>query len=264
MFQKVKENISIITILIIIVGYYDMYTYYQKFGINIYNYLEPTEIIFAFSSIFQASIKILTTILIGVVFTIVTIREKKMSATEMSSQLIRNELKQQLKNGWLLVGVLVLVLGCVIVLNLLFKTSLTITEEDLVILYSFICVDSFMLTKILILNKKIKMINGAGITDEKIERVEKSHYNVVCCFIFLVVITFFNHRNSIKYGNVLSGNPKYSVQISPTPIDFSLNSQYVGSTKSYVFFYDNALIKVKAYPERNIDLVSIKELRNGL
>ena len=39
---------------------------------------------------------------------------------------------------------------------------------------------------------------------------------------------------------------------------------YVGSTKSYVFYYDSAAKVINAYPEREIKSITIKDLRRGL
>lgn len=47
----IAEHIPLVTIVVLISGYFNIHSYYPSFGISIYNYLDPSEIVFSFSSI---------------------------------------------------------------------------------------------------------------------------------------------------------------------------------------------------------------------
>src|SRR5687768_4870999 len=45
-------NIPVITIIIILLGLFNLNNYYQRYGIEVYNYIEVQEILFSFTNIF--------------------------------------------------------------------------------------------------------------------------------------------------------------------------------------------------------------------
>jgi hypothetical protein len=269
MFTKIANAIPSITILVIITGYYDLHIYYQKFGVNISSFLDPTEIIFAFSTIFHAVITILSLSIVGAWAASITEHiQKKSNAISEKPNIIalissHENLRKATKIG--VVGILIIFIAMILTI-VVFLDFLHINDFILLIGCLSILSIYWFTVKIFQIRSNLRILKSPSFTIDQFSSVKllTKFSNYDYSFLLLVLLLYFNVRSQIRYQNVIDGFPKYAVQLEGTDQVKSKSEFYIGSTRNYIFMYDSLSKTVKSYPERDIKRIEIKEIRDGI
>lgn len=258
----------------ILTGFYDTFSYFRKFGLNIAYYLEPSEIIFSLSTLFYLLVSLGIYSAIGALvrehsdgrsyidFVLATIHgapdEKKKIVKE---QILRRRVRVTCLLVPLLIGIVVL---------LLWNASyLTITEKDLIFIWIQLLTIYWVCFQTWFVFKEVNSIDfGAEVLSVSTEVLQQSAKNqrLHLAWLFLSFFLLLQVRNGIIYRNVMEGHPSREItfQHSGDTIKSTPSTPYIGSSKEYIFLYDTANKSVIIYPEREVSISTIKELRIGL
>jgi len=219
------------SIVFIVFGYFNTYNYYNFFSIPIYNYLDVSEIIFSFSSIFSLMYVLLFCTMIAI-FPLAWAGGGNIE-----------QRKNKLKNIFLFI-IITFELGTAFVYA--FYTSST--PEILIGLF-------FLINLLLIL-----FFFARNYSKKRDDIIGVLKY-VVCIFIFLSYIVT---NNFASYRSIITNSPKFEVEMRlPNKIISSTKDlHYVGATNNYIFFYDVYSKKSMIYPKQNSDWISIKRAKH--
>lgn len=273
MFSKIINSISTITLILILVGYYDLFVYYQKFGINISSFLDPTEILFAFSSIFQAIVTITGIFILGM-FAVSIFDQKHVSENKQDEKPNIASIVYRFKKlrKITLIGILgiAIIFGSITFISTVLLKFRHVTDFILLIDCVSIIAVYWFTVKFFQIKSVLKVLESSSfkidqITHKDIQIANFSNYDYA--FIIIVTLLYFNVRSEVRYQNVITGFPKYSVHFETndeTDDKKELKELYIGSTRNYIFMYDSSTHEVMSYPEREVKFFKIKELRPGL
>ncbi len=256
MLKTFTQNIGTITIGAILLGYYDLYTYYEYFGVNIYSYVDPSEIIFSISSVFKAFVVFLSLFLWGTISSQITYSEKKDTTYTTKVEIYLIGVR---KSARILLGIILFIL--VAFLAQLLSDALTSVEDlDLIFLYIFTLLVYVLVSRLSLISLIIKKKNF-----DYIKKIW-TFSGVDAAIVFLLTIFLFTERSMIRHRNVVDGFPKYSNELvfesSTYPNRKSIF--YVGATRSHYFYYDSLSKQVHGIPSSAVKFIYIKELRKGL
>jgi hypothetical protein len=221
---KVSEGIGkvvpTITILLILLGYFNLYHFYNLFGIEINKFVDTTEIIFSFSSIY---LEIIASVFAVSFYSLVFIYGKA------GFQKIRSRFKRSTVTGAHKKRIQFLVL----VLELMFLCVLMIInsrDEEFNFLFITFAIG---LAAFLQINILLEM---------RILQQPK----VVISIVVLWFILFMVVRNITTMPTILKERSNCTVVVSKGDsilVQSSDTLRYVGSTRGYFFFFD---VKEKA------------------
>lgn len=222
-FNEIKEIVPILTIGIVLLGFFNVYHYYSLFGIVITPYLETTEIIFSFSSLFISLIFIFSLLLVVLLFIIIGLEVRWIKPEGNTS--IR-----------MLVTLAIILLP--IYAFIYFFGSLMVVENPL---------DAVVIHLILLI---------AVLTIGKVAR-----YKIVIIF-FVYSICFLAYRNIVdfkKITNELQHSYHVNLKLEDVNLSTSKDFFYIGSTRRYVFFWDSFSKKAMVYPLSDIKWLSVQK-----
>lgn len=225
---RITEFIPTITLVIIVLAFFNLYSFYSFYGIDISSYIDATEIIFSFSSLFY-SVFLLTATAIFVY-----------STTEYSAPLHdwMRERQWYFKLLYALVA---------------FGIQLAVLMGFSFFLFGFtmhnILIDLVPLMIILLIYMMVK--------------IAKPSLSTKIWLTFFIAIVFIHYRNWEDYRKiVVNKRPRFDVTINYSDKVIKSNGDllYINSTQNYAFFWRPSIKSVQSYSLENVDSFVIKNL----
>jgi hypothetical protein len=219
--------ISVGTLVVILLSYYNTVMMYGLFGVNIISFLDPSEIIFSFTQLFVISL-LFTVTFLTVSALIATLKDRPVDPESKFYRFFkyRDHLFTVLF-GILAFGLMSMLLDMMGISLRAFERILTIA------LLLFINMD-----------KKVAQ-------------------NLKYMFIVTLFLGFMSERN-VRYNTwIRNGKPEFFVEMQ-TDKYHVVSDQclvYYGSTKNYIFFWDVTKKQTKVYSTTNLEWITMK--RNG-
>src|SRR5437879_4523494 len=233
MIKIISKNIGIISITALLLSYFDMFYYYNQFGLNITPYIEPTEIIFSFSWLYSVFIQFLLVTATVTIF-------KWLAQFDEKREPIAKALDEKVLRKQVYVAVSVIftniILGAPTLWYFLYTSkSIDITDADL-LLYTF-----FVLSLFILAWYSISIIRAARTKTQGVQFGNVSwnaSWNLV--MIGLLIFSFLIIRNTLRANNILFGHARNSVTaITDKTIYKTTDSTlYIGSTQKYIFLFN--------------------------
>jgi hypothetical protein len=237
-FVKIIESTALfaplVSVILILAGFFNLYNYYNFFGVDITNYVEIGEIVFSFSAIFNDILLLGVAFLIVVVITAIRESRRKPSTTAPT------------KVERIVVAIirLLLLLGATIVFGLAVTKDGRLSGIELIILFFF--GTSFIF--LLLLDTSWFGVTGIG------------RHIITGCFVLVIPMLFVITRNFLRYQSIVNGNPKYSVELlGEIDVKSDADNVYVGSTKNYHFFYSRSKEECTVYRSSLFDMTTVKK-----
>jgi len=226
---SIPETISIATIGIILLGFFNIYIYYALYDLDITPYLEPSEIIFSFSSLFVNAI-LLTCF--GVVFIVIS---RFLSVLKNPSTIGKKIFQAVLVP--LIMGILLFSFGFVFGGNENIGFVLGLAE---ILIFMAIFV-----TYLVFLDNKYSFFTKLFI-------------------YFFITITYLVIRNKTEVSEIVDyKNPRFeiSMNVNDSIVKSGKSFFYIGATKNSIFFWNDTVKKVKSYPRNSIKWIETKYIR---
>lgn len=266
--KSLKDYLPLASILLILAGVFNIDNYYSRFGIDIITYLDATEVLFSFASIYTRTV--LPIIILGLLFVyyfnykyvrmkkniekVVEILDKENPEEESiatfntSLEKLRNEARIKIY--------------LFLVVTILF--NIFISHSDI-----FIRIHEFAYSFLYLL-----IILFLGVILFSYNTIKKSSASVPIFFkfetFFIITIILFSAmyvRNEIKATNLTKGYAKHSVILRLDDLrSISTNDSimFVGSTRNYYFFHNRNSKLNKVIAASKVKEVLQKELRTGI
>ncbi|SRR5260221_7726595 len=235
--KPVLEFIPAVSICVVVVGYFNLYFYYNQFGIDISTFIDASEIIFSFSAIFFDIVLVI--IVYGVTF--------------YDAVLDKNP--NNTNRNWILAGVVITVA------YVYFSRDESVFTGTQLLFYFTIGYIVIILLMQLIIQLLSKVFKKEPRTDATIAGMTfKTYFIIIGFFLFLMV------RNQTIADNLKDGIEKYEVEIVTDTYNYYSSPVfiYIGSTNKYYFFYNRYTKKVTAVKPDNLKSVKITKLHNNL
>jgi hypothetical protein len=270
--QLIRDNLSIVTLCAIALGYFDGYSYYIQYGVNIYYYQDVSEIIFSFSSLFY----ILLTLGIGMFITL-PFRPKghfynrfiTSIKAENDPEEKQNRFREFLKTQRIMGAILIFMMIASAGITIFTVTFATISEGEIFAIWIHSVLFIYIVLSIASFRDQLENIDfskSAAEIDQTIINGRTGRHRAFSLYILVTFLVLILARNSIKYRNVISGKPTHKISFhhGDNSVKSSSSYYYIGATKNYIFMYDSTRKEVDVYPEREIPLSSIKRVRKGI
>ncbi len=254
-----RENLVVISVVLILLGYYDRYLFYQNWGIDIYPYIDVSEIIFTFSNVLAAAVlyvvPFLFMLMLSPMMTASFIKNEEKSSTVN----IKERVQKRIARLMLVSGFSSLAFILVTIFLGLLTIYKTTSELNIIIFYLSVF---FTLVAFCLFWDAARIVKNMK-ANRKVNHINFHFISLAAATCFLLYITT---KNRIAYSNIMDGNPKNSISFSYESITIkSSNARpYIGSTKGYIFLYDTTAKIVEIYPERDAKFLSIKMNRKGI
>lgn len=273
--KNAKDNIPLISVIVILLGYFNIYHYFQFFGLNIYNYLDISEIIFSFSSIFFSALTFSVSLFAGSLI----IHYSQLPRPVFTDEGVSENLKQSieyattdLKKTTLYTTIFVVIFMTISIVPIVISLRTEIEELYLLFLWFNVCACFFLVSKLYISSKRLNALRKRVISKEKTQgKFDHEEYNRInqsymVGFATITFIILLLYRNLIMYKNITEGCPKYEIEFihQSKSIKSSNMQPYIGSTKGYIFLYNISKKETLIYPEREVSVSKIRRLRSGM
>lgn len=262
------SSIKYIPIILVVIGYVNLHSFYVNFGINIYNYIDSLELILSFSPIlYELSFVAFSSILglsIGAIFRkseastdqLIETNKIKIIDREFISKAHWTEYIYELftaitKRGHLYLIVIWSVAFFFVLYNYEPEKLVNISEAMLGSIY-FLFLFMFLSTWISLESHfSFKDIN---------------HITVFTLILSFTLTMYVFAYNKIKAKNILLGNPKYELTFDTGDKMIKTDSTmiYIGSTREYQFIYDKEKKSVTILNNSDLKQVTLKQLRTGI
>jgi hypothetical protein len=264
------STIKYIPIILIVIGYVNLHSFYISFGVNIYNYIDSLELILSFAPIlYELSFMALSTILglsLNAIFRKSETTDNKNTSSEGSkikiidrdfiSKAHWTEYLYELfsaitKRGHLYLIVLWSIAIFFIMYNYEPERLTNISESMLAAIY--------FLFLFMFLNTWISIEMHFGLKD--INRVM-----VLILIVSFTLTVYVISFNKIKAKNIMLGNPKYEMIMDTADGEIKTDSttHFIGSTREYQFLYDRINKKVIIFNGSNIKRLTVTQVRSGI
>jgi len=207
-FEFLSKYLPIITVLAIGIGYVNLHTTYYPFGINIYPYLEASEILLSFASLI---LELVSIFILTVVYSYVLITN------------IGNHERQE--NEKFIQGLKPIHRALVIIL-----AGFSITFVALLQYFNFVFV--IVVIPLVYLLKWMLKNWISAIVDRT---------NLFVTSVFILFCIYMIVGNIIKADGIKNGRQKQSVTLhlaNETSVSTDQYLMYVGSVRNYIFFWD--------------------------
>jgi len=266
---RLINEISRISILIILLGYINLYFYYFFYGLEIYNFLDTTEIIFSFSSLIPTSLVLISMFTFGEFFRYLNkeeeearmkkimeeVEKKKKEKEEKSeSEKVNRQFRFHIKSNILrkaLIGIIAVVLTFISQFFFLLIFALLAGLEVTSSSWNSIFELSFAIFLMIVYTFSRRQANK-----------QKLYFGMTVLFALFLVI-----RSNAAHNAVIKGNPKYSVEIQMLDGQIMKSNDsltYIGSTKQYHFFHNIKSKENSIIPNSTVKEIKLKELRGGV
>jgi hypothetical protein len=264
------DKISKYGLVLIFLGYLNIYFYYDYFGIQIYHYLEASEIIFSFSSLIQTFYFALILVLLASIsahlrkdeFEKIVADARTKAAQDVKEKVGEerpsSKTQAEKKKFWVRVKEKAVLIVVALIGNALFYVL-------------FLLVGGF-LSNLKIDNSKVKLVFEMAfvlcllLIYTFVPR--KSRNSTAVYFGYLsIVVAFLYIRTYSSYTLVKDNNAKYSAAITlddQNLISSNDSIKYVGSVRQYHFLHNIKSGENIVIPSATVKKIVIKELRGGL
>jgi hypothetical protein len=247
--EVIKDYLPLITGCLVLIGFYDIYFFYNQFGVDIYNFIDVSEILFAFSSLYIYLIVGLVCVC-GLYFSVfafyipisktksITSRLEKASALD-----IRMKSSRFAKYARRISGVVLLLFPIGFILYTISSFQHVRNSE---VAGLFIAIFLGLVLSI----------------DEFGVKVEGTMLLWILCFLFLSFVTY---RGFVKYQNIVHGYSDQVVSMDLPNGNFTSSDQgddgihFIGSTRTCFFFWMIREKTVKIVPIGDAREISIRQ-----
>ncbi|HEU5292484.1 MAG TPA: hypothetical protein VFU05_17675 [Cyclobacteriaceae bacterium] len=264
---ELKKWAPFATIGIVILSFLNLHFFYSGFGIQIYNYLDVSEIIFSLTAFFAS----LFSLLYFVVFLYLFIRQKSKNESEQDTVETENKALLYFRNHKL---------RYLRFLHKLFDglTPYILLTTILVALFSLYLAGSFPQSELLKSSMEyefhsflfIILLSGyitlLSIWIGKRTSVDKKDGYLFISALLINTLLFLMIRNSKSSELIMAGHPKYSVEMTTNHKRYSTNDSlvFIGNTKNYYFLYNRKSKESFIIPSNSILETKMHRLRFGL
>jgi hypothetical protein len=220
---RLVEIIPLGTIILITLGYFNLYSYYSFFGIDITSYLDPSEIIFAFSSVLIRLIYL--TLIVCILYAITLVSKDELAArpTRIVGKIAK------------VFSLLALPIFFIAVSMLIFLKEVLVDFKGIYLLGTFILLSWMILYRSTITHFRNRLLTVA-----------------------VLVIVYIQMSNKLKFRNIMDGQvDRMTIQLANETILTSADLWYVGATRNYLFCYDRSNKITKVYPTHLIKSISV-------
>ena len=237
--RRFIETLPLITLAVVILGYYNIHSLYGRFHINIYHYLDTSEIILSFASLAYDLTILLVTVIVYLFFSSFR-AEPDVEITDkiLAERKLRRKLAPFLMAITLGMGTYGIVDDAS---PLIFIDGTTIAFMSIVLIPIFI-------------------LDGAYLYEHPILSDIRIYILIPTAFVLFI---FYIHVLNGAYHKVLSsGRGKYFVQLTlkdNSQITTNYSFVFVGETRNYFFFYN-----IKSYTSIIIPTTEVKEIRQRI
>ena len=260
---RLVNEISKISILVILLGYLNLYFYYFFFGIEIYNFLDTAEIIFSFSSLIPTSLILVTMYTFGEYFRYLNREEEEAKMKRIIERMEKEKLEPKKEKKTFSFNIKNRILRKLV----LFAVTIFLTLiSQLMLLLVFAALASIQVTSsswnlIFELTFAILLMIVYVLYPRQASK-QKLYFGMTVLFALFLVI-----RNNAAHNSVINGNPRYSANIQMhdgTLMTSNDSIAYIGSTRQYHFFHDIKTKENFIIPNSTIKEIKLKELRGGV
>jgi hypothetical protein len=274
--KKISEYLPLITVCTVLIGFLNIYNYYKYFGIEIFNYLDASEIIFSFSSLIFSIILVVPTLLISIIIGAINIEASKRQDREFTTLKI-DEDQFTLMDVILLIAkwgyenyllIPVLVFFPIYIYDLITNKeaqskmtegmSLAYGAASLMFIYKVFKVIIFDPLNKSLLSDRVKQKFP---TFDTIRFLRNS-------FLLIGFIMFLFIRNYIRYKNLKNGYSKFEVSLlnNTDNIVVATNDSlyFIGATRGYYIFNNIRSGTNLIIDASDIRTANIKEVREGI
>jgi hypothetical protein len=244
--QQKFGAVSLFTVIIILCSYIKLLLFYNQFNIIIYNYLDASEIIFSFTTLFKEFVILIVAFLI----------------IHKSFIFIKLKLNENKINN--LVGFISLAIsvGALTYMYISIPEMLSLDKEGIDLLvqqfalifysYGVACGLSFFLYMATFYIKQRERLITLPLT------------SLAVFFTFFLITST---ENRISHDLLMHGHPKFKINVYLTDqeiIESSDSLIFIGATNNYLFFRDKPNESNLIIPRSSILKEEQKQLRNGL
>lgn len=272
---EILDKVSKWGIAIVVLGYINVYLYYNYFGISIYPYLETSEIIFSFSSIIPSLAIILFLHLLMMYFDYINREHREQQIEEMIAAIKNKPLKEEnKKEGWF-----------EIILDFILKPFKKVwLIKTIAYSFAFLFCIGFLSFIFVVIGLILGAVSAIRLPDlswellfyaffivgflmiETIIRNEKSPNKVYLIYAGAIVLFIFI-RTHAAYNMIKDNKPKYTTQLLLNDGTWKKSNDsilYIGTTKQFYFYHNIKTSENIVIPTATVREVRIKELRTGL
>lgn len=273
--DTIKDNIPVISILILIIGASNLLIYYSYFGIDIMSYLDFSEVIQLQFKVFALTGCIaFASLLYGLLFEYKDLgpasadsnRQKRRSITAAAEA---NKGKRTFSLH-LIFNIFLIIICTPILWLLVYKnkdwTPLLIISIPVfisIILYAY-----FKFRKGVVEGYRIKLTESGGIISKEFStKQEKNLINaggLLAIFATIIYIssiyTFCEARSILQYSSF----KEVVLYLEKDTITTNINYRYIGKTKNFVFFYNKNTKQADIYSAGSIKRITIGTTKTQL
>ncbi|MEQ9377923.1 MAG: hypothetical protein RIG68_22235 [Imperialibacter sp.] len=250
----ISKSLKIAPALLIVIGYFDLHSYYNEFGITIYNYIDSFELLLRFTPFLYTLIVVfLGAIFTWLYYTFRTIADEPLGFSNSKRTVgVRNKKRVRLY----FISLMTLVLtGILSVVGVVFQINNAATTypsrvPELALSGYFILISFFVLM--------IVVVAADGTVYEKLRNW------FVFVFLFTMAIGYVLAKNKISANNVINGKPRYTVEFKVDEETIKSDTTtllFIGNVRNHTFLLDRKNDQVLIYRNSEIKLFTLKELR---
>lgn len=235
MYKHLKELIPIFTVLLIFLSYVNMQAYYEVIGIDIYNYIDTTELLlsfipFIYDWLFYGSILLLVALWI-LTWIVAFFIEKK------SGELLNQAITVIKRYETALLIIILIIKTVIIIIFIAFESSS--------LWYNVASIAFFSVIVILILAYNINNSNY------------KSILLIISFFSVMFLSSLMQNNVHVKGQEALNRMDNYiSFTYYDTHIQTDSLNLFYGETKNYIFFYNLSDSTSKIYEKIHVTNIS--------
>lgn len=244
-FESFSKTISGLSILLLCLGYFDLWSYYIRFDISIVEYIGVSEIIFS-------SFENLLLNLLQLVGPVIAVRVLAQVVGEYYT-------KTNSERNWVLSkgGIKFLVINILAFVLLIFLIRVIPLSKIEIFQFLFLQLFLFLIASIFII---------ISISENKLD-IERRKKDVITTTIISCVLILFLNEHLIllskKYSNVINvkNQPKMILYIKDsTFINFEDSIGYIGKTNGYYFTYNKNSNTTNVYPVALIKSIAYRNV----
>lgn len=251
MFKEITKNFGIYSALIILLGYFNLSSYYRNFNIEIFNYLTNFEIILSFIPIVTGILWVLT-LIFGVYF-ILDFSGLNLMNEFLSSKEMTKDSLETIRRSRLIIFLNRFVIGYIIVIFFIPNLIIILPKISRLIILTF-----FMFSLV---------ISLGFIFYRKLQKAEifKTNQRTVAQILFFILISYISGQNNNYEGfHVKEYGTDHYAEFCYNNIDTVKSNEshyFIGQTKDFVFFYEPKDTLSHVYEKENITNFKIKPLK---
>lgn len=256
----VLDHITIYTIILIFIGYWNLHSYYMFFGVNIYNYVTTTEILLSFIPIILKLIIILVgLILIYYMFqgidnlmNLLPGQKKYEKKKEEEKKLPISERYEILKRTYK--GGIIMRISILIIFTIAWWDLITLNYPKhyftifYILLSCQVAKDTFLEYNVIYKHRFINMKNY------------RIGHTILVVFLFLYILFYENYTEAKLVLNC-KPNYEFSFNIDSTVFHSDSTLVYVGETQSYLILRNNYTGYNSIFKRENIKDLQIKKFK---